>query len=57
MNIGNDWTIVKKYDPFVIFAGAHFFPQFAENFRSHSNACTTLICSKKHAPVKCENDW
>ena len=45
--IGNGWTIVEKYAPNVVLVGAHFFPQFLENVRSHSNASSTLIFSEK----------
>ena len=37
----NGWAIVEKYAPTVVFIGAHFFPQFLENFRSHSKACVS----------------
>ena len=57
LKIGNGWTIVEKYAPTVVSIGAHFFPQFLENYRSHSKACNTLISSKKHAPIKFERDW
>ena len=57
LNTGNDGAIVQKDAPAVVFVGAHFFPQFLENFRSHSNACSTLISSKKHALIKFEKDW
>ena len=46
LKIGNSWTIVEKYAPTAISVGAHFFPQFLENYRSHSNGCNTLISSK-----------
>ena len=39
-------SIVEKYAPTVVFVGAHYFPQFLENFRSRSNACSTLIHRK-----------
>ena len=54
LKTGNGWAIVEKDAPAV---AAHFFPQFLENFRSHSNACSTLILSEKHAPIKVEKDW
>ena len=57
LQIENGWAIVDKYYPTVVFVGAHFFPQFLENFRSHSGARSTSISSKKHAPVKFEKDW
>ena len=47
LKIGNGWTIVEKYAPTLVSVGAHFFPQFLENCRSHSNACNSLISSKK----------
>ena len=56
LKIGNGWAIVEKYAPTVVFLGAHIFPQFLDNFRSHSNACSTLISSKEHAPIKFERD-
>ena len=55
LKIGNGWTVVKKYATVVVYVGIQFFPQFLENSRSHSNACNTLISSKKHAPIKSEN--
>ena len=57
LKIGNGWAKVEKYAATVVFVGAQFFLQFLENFRSHSNACSTLISSKKHAPIKFEKDW
>ena len=57
LKIGNGWTIVKIYGTTVVFVVTHFFPQFLENCRSHSNACITLISSKKDAPIKWERDW
>ena len=56
LKIGNNWAIVEKYATNVVFVGAHFFPQFLENVRSRSYACSTFISSKKHAP-KFEKDW
>ena len=56
LKIGNSWAIVKKYAPNAVFVGAHFFPQFLENVRFRSYACSTFISSKKHAP-KFEKDW
>ena len=47
LKTGNGLAIVKKDAPAVVFVGALFFPQFLENFRSHSNAYSTLISSKK----------
>ena len=57
LNIENGWAIVEKNAPTVVFVGAHCSSQFQENFRSHSNACSTLISSKKHAPIRFEKDW
>ena len=48
LKIGNGWTVVKKYATVVVYVGIQFFPQFLENSRSHSNACNTLISSKKN---------
>ena len=56
LKIENGWAIVQKYAPTAVFVGAHFFSKFLENFKSHSNACSTLISSKKHAPIKYEKD-
>ena len=56
IKIGNGWAKVQKYAPTVVFVAAHFFLQFLENFGLHSNACTTLIASKKHASIKFEKD-
>ena len=47
LKIGNGWAIVEKYAPTVVLVGAHSFAQFLENFRSHSNASSTLIFSEK----------
>ena len=55
--IGNGWTIIVKYATTAVYVGTHFFPQFLENSRSHSNAFKDLISSKKHAPIKWESDW
>ena len=52
--IVNGWSVVEKYATTVVYVGTHFFPQFLENSRSHSNAWDTLISSKKHAPIKSE---
>ena len=38
------WVILHT----VAFVGTHFSPQFPENSRSQSNACNTLISSKKN---------
>ena len=57
LKIGNGWAIVEKYAPTAVFVGGHFFPQFLENFRSHSNGCSSLISSKNYAPIKFEKDW
>ena len=55
LKIGNGWAAVVKYDTTVVYVGTHFFPQFLENSRSHSNTYN-LIFSKKHAPIKWERD-
>ena len=47
LKIGNGWAIVEKYAPTVVLVEAHFFPQFLENFRFHSNATSTLIFLEK----------
>ena len=47
LKIGNGWATVEKYAPTVVLVGAHVFPQFLGNFRSHSNASSTSIFSKK----------
>ena len=47
LKTGNGWTVVEKYATVVVYVGIQFFPQFLENSRSHSNACNTLISSKK----------
>ena len=60
LKIGNGWAIVEKYAQTLALIGTHFFPWFLENFRSHSNASSTLIFSKKkytHAPIEFEKDW
>ena len=56
LKMGNGWAIFEKHAPAVVFVRAHFFPQFLENFRCHSNACITLTSSKKHAPIKFEKN-
>ena len=43
-----------KYATTVVYVGTHFFPQFLENSRSHSNAYNNVISSEKHAPIKWE---
>ena len=45
LKIGNGWVIVVKYAKTVVYIGTHFFPQFLENSRSHSNVYN-LISSK-----------
>ena len=45
--IGNTWAIVVKYATIVVYVGTPFFPQFLENYRSHSNAYINLI-----SPIK-----
>ena len=54
LKIGNSWAIVVKYATTVVYVGTHFFPQFLENSRSHSNAYNNVISSEKHAPIKWE---
>ena len=39
--------MVVKYAATVVYLRNHFFPQFPENSRSHSNAYNNLISSKK----------
>ena len=51
LKIGNGWAIVVKYATNVGYIGTHFFPQFLESSRSHSNAYN-LISSKKHPPIR-----
>ena len=38
LKIRNGWAIFVKYVTTVVYVGTHFFPQFLENSRSHSNA-------------------
>ena len=47
LKIGNGWAIIVKYAKTVLYVGTHFFPQFLENSRSHSNACMQLNVLKK----------
>ena len=56
LEIGNGWALVVKYATTVVYVETHFFPQFLENFRSHSNVYN-LISSKKPAPIKWKRDW
>ena len=56
LKIGNGWAIVVKYATTVAYIRTHFFPQFLENSKSHSNAYN-LISPKKLAPIKWEGDW
>ena len=56
LKIGNGWTVVEKYATTALYLGTHFFSQFLENSRPHSNACNASISSKKHAPIKSETD-
>ena len=51
LKIGNGWAIVEKYAPTVVLVEAHFFPQFLENFRFHSNATSTLIFLEKKTRI------
>ena len=46
LKIGNGWAIVVKYATTVVYVGTHFFPEFLENSRSHSNAYNNIISSK-----------
>ena len=57
LKLGNGWAIVVKYATTGLYVGTHFFPQFLENYRFHSNAYNHLICSKKYAPIKWERNW
>ena len=53
LKIGSGWTIVENFAKAVVYIGTHFFPQIQENSRSHSNACNTLVSSKKpHTNIK-----
>ena len=51
------WAVVVKYATSVVYVGTHFFPQFLESSRSHSNEYNNVISSEKHAPKKWERDW
>ena len=53
LKIRNGWAVVVKYATTVVYIGTHFFTQFLENFKSHSN----VISSENHAPIKWERDW
>ena len=57
LKIGNGWAMVVKYAATVVYLRNHFFPQFLENSRSHSNAYNNLISSKKNPPIKRKSDW
>ena len=57
LNIGTGRAIGEKYATTVAYVGTHFFPKLLEGSVSHSTACSTLISSKKHAPIKWERDW
>ena len=57
LKIRNDWAVVGKYATAIVYVGTHFFPQFLQNSRSHSNAYNNVISSEKHAPIKWERDW
>ena len=52
LKLGNGWTIVEKNAATVVYVETHSFPQFVENTRSNSNACSISISSKKKAPIK-----
>ena len=54
--MGNGWAIVVKYVTNVVYVGTHYFPQFPENSRSHSNVYN-LFSSKNQALIKWERDW
>ena len=43
LKIGNGWAIVVKYATTVVYVGTHFFPQFLENSRSHSNVYNIIF--------------
>ena len=61
LKIRTGWDKVVKYvrsiRMSVVYVGTHFFLQFLENSRSHSNAYNNVISSEKHAPIKWERDW
>ena len=57
LNGENGWAVVVKYATTVVHVGTHFFPQFLQNSRSHSNVCNNVISSEKDAPIKWERDW
>ena len=48
--MGNGWAIVVKYVTNVVYVGTHYFPQFPENSRSHSNVYN-LFSSKNQALI------
>ena len=45
LKMGNGWAIVVNYTTILVYVGTHFFLQFLENSRSHSNVYN-LISSK-----------
>ena len=47
LKLGNSLTIVEKYAATVVHIETHCFPQFVENSRSNSDACSISISSKK----------
>ena len=57
LKIRNDWAVVMKYATAVVYVGTHFFRQFLQNSRSHSNAYNNVISLEKHSPIKWERDW
>ena len=48
IKVGNGWAIVVKYATTVVYVGTHFFPQFLENSRSHSNAYNLVPRKNTH---------
>ena len=46
LKIGNGWAVVVKYATTVVYVGTHFFLQFLENSRSHSNAYNLTFLEK-----------
>ena len=57
LKIRNGWAIVVKYATTIVYVGTHFFHQFLETSRSHSNAYNNVISSENHGPIKWERDW
>ena len=48
IKVGNGWAIVVRYATTVVYVGTHFFPQFLENSRSHSNAYNLVPRKNTH---------